>query len=119
MKRLQLVSLIAIFILAFGCTTTTTHPDGTVEVESLDPAALAVLQQIVDAIVEIQLADDAADRQAASDDADELQAIAVALLPPDIQDAALRAIAAAKDDDPEALIAALKEIREAQNGAGK
>ena len=47
------VSIGASLLLMGGCTTTRTFPDGTVEVEALDPNALAAFVQLANGAMEL------------------------------------------------------------------
>jgi hypothetical protein len=110
-----LIAILCLAVMAVGCQTTTTYPDGRVEVEELSPAALALLEELVDAIIDAEMSDGGGD----ADSLERLETLAVALLPADVQQAALDAIRAVEDNNSEALLAALQELMEARQGADK
>jgi len=68
--------------LVLGCTTTRTLPDGTVEVEQLDPQALAAFVELARAAIEVAAATNEAEPDADEPDgdvfADVLEAAALA-----------------------------------------
>ena len=80
MKHVLAFAMVVALVL--GCTTTRTLPDGTVEVEQLDPQALAAFVELARAAIEVAAATNEAEPDADEPDgdvfADVLEAAALA-----------------------------------------
>jgi len=78
----HVLALAMVVALVLGCTTTRTLPDGTVEVEQLDPQALAAFVELARAAIEVAAATNEAEPDTDAPDgdvfADVLEAAALA-----------------------------------------
>ena len=70
MKHVFAIAMVVALVL--GCTTTRTLPDGTVEVEQLDPQALAAFVELARAAIEVAAATNDAKPEADEPDGDVL-----------------------------------------------
>lgn len=70
MKHVLAIAMVVALVL--GCTTTRTLPDGTVEVEQLDPQALAAFVELARAAIEVAAATNDAKPEADEPDGDVL-----------------------------------------------
>ena len=70
MKHVFAIAMVVAVVL--GCTTTRTLPDGTVEVEQLDPQALAAFVELARAAIEVAAATNDAKPEADEPDGDVL-----------------------------------------------
>ena len=74
MKHVLAFAMVVALVVALvlGCTTTRTLPDGTVEVEQLDPQALAAFIELARAAIEVAAATNEAEPDADEPDGDVL-----------------------------------------------